>query len=89
MKIKDLIKEGNEYRADLGYVLTTRLINHMLFTVKDKEITKDFITRIKDLVVSNCLGSDLKFVLAKKVINSNNKYNVLMLEDDVVNVILE
>jgi hypothetical protein len=88
-KIKDLIKEGNEYRADLGYVLTTRLINHMLFTVKDKEITKDFITRIKDLVVSNCLGSDLKFVLAKKVINSNNKYNVLMLEDDVVNVILE
>lgn len=88
-KIKDLIKEGNEYRADLGYVLTTRLINHMLYTVKDKEITKDFITRIKDLVVSNCLGSDLKFVLAKKVINSNNKYNVLMLEDDVVNVILE
>lgn len=88
-KIKDLIKEGNEYRADLGYVLTTRLINHMLYTVKDKEITKDFITRIKDLVVSNCLGSDLKFVLAKKVINSNNKYNVLMLEDEVVNVILE
>jgi len=88
-KIKDLIKEGSEYRADLGYVLTTRLINHMLYTVKDKEITKDFITRIKDLVVSNCLGSDLKFVLAKKVINSNNKYNVLMLEDEVVNVILE
>ena len=88
-KIKDLIKEGQEYRADLAYVLTTRLINHMIYNVKDKEINAGFIERIKDLVVSNCLGSDLKFVLAKKVINSNNKYNVLMLEDEVVNVILE
>jgi hypothetical protein len=88
-KIKELIKEGQAYRADLAYVLTTRLINHMLFNVKNNEITSNFITRIKDLVVSNCLGSDLKFVLAKKVINSNNKYNVLMLEDEVINVILE
>jgi hypothetical protein len=31
----------------------------------------------------------LKFVLAKKVVNSSNKYNVLMLEDEFVNVILE
>lgn len=88
-KIKMLIKEGTEYRADLAYVLTTRLINHMVHNVKDKEINGAFIERVKDLVVSNCLGSDLKFVLAKKVINSSNKYNVLMLEDDVVNVILE
>jgi len=89
MKIKSLIKEDKEYRADLAYVLTTRLINHMLFTVTNKEITRDFIDRVKDLVVSNCLGSDLKFVLAKKVINSNNKYNVLMLEQDIIDVILE
>ena len=89
MKIKSLIKEDKEYIADLAYVLKTRLINHMLFTVTNKEITRDFIDRVKDLVVSNCLGSDLKFVLAKKVINSNNKYNVLMLEQDIIDVILE
>ena len=89
MKIKSLIMEDKEYRADLAYVLTTRLINHMLFTVTNKEITRAFIDRVKDLVVSNCLGSDLKFVLAKKVINSNNKYNVLMLEQDIIDVILE
>jgi hypothetical protein len=58
-------------------------------TVKDKEITSDFIKRVKDLVVEKALGSDLKFVLAKKVVNTNNKYNVLMLEDEFVNVILE
>ena len=88
-KIKDLIKEGTEYRADIAYVLTTRLINYMIHTVKNTEITSLFIDRVKALVVSNCLGTDLKFVLAKKVINSNNKYNVLMNDESIVNVILE
>jgi hypothetical protein len=61
----------------------------MIHNVKEKEITPAFISRVKDLVVGKVLGSDLKFVLAKKVVNSSNKYNVLMLEDEFVNVILE
>lgn len=88
-KISELVKSGTDYRADLGYVLTTRLINHMLHNVESKDITPKFIERVKDLITSECLGSDLKFVLAKKVLNSNNKYNVLMLEDSVIDVILE
>jgi|694.fasta_scaffold76995_4 hypothetical protein len=88
-KISELVKSGKDYRADLGYVLTTRLINHMLYTVTTKDITPPFIERVKDLITSECLGSDLKFVLAKKVLNSNNKFNVLMLEDSVIDVILE
>jgi len=89
LKIVDLIKTDEDYRADLGYVLTTRLINHMVHNVETKDITPKFIERVKDLITSEVLGSDLKFVLAKKVINTNNKYNVLMLEDSVIDVILE
>lgn len=89
LKIVDLIKTDEDYRADLGYVLTTRLINHMVHNVETKDITPKFIDRVKDLITSEVLGSDLKFVLAKKVINTNNKYNVLMLEDSVIDVILE
>jgi hypothetical protein len=89
LKIVDLIKSDEEYRADLGYVLTTRLINHMVHNVENKDITPKFIERVKDLITSEVLGADLKFVLAKKVINANNKYNVLMLEDSVIDVILE
>ncbi len=88
-KIVDLIKKDTEYRSDLAYVLTTRLINHMVHNVESKEITPKFIERVKDLITSEVLGADLKFVLAKKVINANNKYNVLMLEDSVIDVILE
>ena len=89
LKIVDLIKADTEYRSDLAYVLTTRLINHMVHNVESKEITPKFIERVKDLITSEVLGADLKFVLAKKVINANNKYNVLMLEDSVIDVILE
>jgi hypothetical protein len=89
LKVVDLIKTDEDYRADLGYVLTTRLINHMVHNVETKDITTKFIERVKDLITSEVLGSDLKFVLAKKVINTNNKYNVLMLEDSVIDVILE
>jgi F0F1-type ATP synthase gamma subunit len=88
-KVVDLIKSEEEYRGDLAYVLTTRLINHMVHNVENKEITPKFIERVKDLITSEILGSDLKFVLAKKVINANNKYNVLMLEDSIIDVILE
>jgi hypothetical protein len=61
----------------------------MVHNVESKEITPKFIERVKDLITSEVLGADLKFVLAKKVINANNKYNVLMLEDSVIDVILE
>jgi hypothetical protein len=88
-KIKDLIKSDTKYRADLAYVLTTRLINHLLFNVTDKEITPALIERIKQLIISNALGSDLKFVLAKKVVNGNNKFNKLLLDSTIVDVILE
>lgn len=88
-KIKELVKEGVDYRADLGYVLTTRLINHMLINVTDKEITTKFLERIKDLTTSDVLGADLKFVIAKKVISSNNKYNSLLIDADIVDMILD
>jgi hypothetical protein len=88
-KIQDLIKSGTNYRADLAYVLTTRLINYITHKIKTNDITPVYLDRIKDLIISDCLGSDLKFVLAKKVINNNAKYNTLMLEDDIVNVIIE
>jgi hypothetical protein len=89
MKVKELVKEGTDYRADLAYVLTQRLINHMLFNVEDSKIDAAFLQRVKDLTVSKVLGSDLKFVLAKKVIASNNKYNSLLIDAEIVDMILD
>jgi hypothetical protein len=86
-QIKELIKEGLDYRADLAFVVTTRLINYLAFTL-DK-VTSKHIDRLADLIKSNCLGTDLKFVLAKKVTNQDNRYNALLVHSEVVDIILE
>jgi hypothetical protein len=83
------VKAGTEYRADLAYVLTTRLINHLNHTVTNKEVKPAFINRVKELMLSDTLGTDLRFVLSKKVLNGNDKYNVLLMDNDVVQMLLD
>lgn len=86
-EIKDLIKEGLDYRADLAFVVTTRLINYLAFTMTD--VTDKHIDRLADLIKSNCLGTDLKFILAKKITNQDNRFNGLLVHSEVVDIILE
>lgn len=88
-KIQDLIKSGVNYRADLAYVLTTRMINYLQFSLENRDITPKVISRITDLVKSEVLGSDLKFVLTKKVIAGNNKFNALLKDTAIIDIILE
>lgn len=88
-EINKVIGTGTKYRADIAFVITTRLINHLQFNVKDNEITPDLIKRLEELIISNTLGTDLKFVLGRKLTNMNGKYNALLLSDAVVNNILD
>jgi hypothetical protein len=88
-QLKETIKSGTQYRADIAYVLTTRLINYLEFTLPEKNITPDVLTRIEKLVESNVLGSDLKFVFGRKITNLNSKYQSLLQKSSFVDIILE
>jgi hypothetical protein len=88
-EINDVVKSGTEYRADIAYVLTTRLLNHLQFNVNENQIDTNLIKRLEELITSNVLGTDLKFVLGRKLTNMNGKYNALLLSDAVVNNILD
>ena len=70
-------------------MLTTRLTNYLQFNIEQKEVTPKVIERIKQLVLQEVLGSDLKFVLAKKVITGNSKFNALLSDEKVIDIILE
>lgn len=87
--IQDLVKSGVNYRADIAYVLTTRVINYLQFSLDNRDITPKIIERISELVKSEVLGSDLKFVLTKKVVAGNNKFNALLKDTAIVDIILE
>lgn len=88
-EINDVVKSGTDYRADIAYVLTTRLLNHLQFNVNESQIDTNLIKRLEELIISNVLGTDLKFVLGRKLTSMNGKYNALLLSDAVVNNILD
>jgi hypothetical protein len=86
----DSLINGDGYRADIAFVLTTRLINHVQFVMKNKDITDDIIKRLEALIISEVLGADLKFVMSRKFTNMTDKPNInkLLLSDAVVDNIL-
>jgi hypothetical protein len=59
------------------------------FNVNENQIDTNLIKRLEELITSNVLGTDLKFVLGRKLTNMNGKYNALLLSDAVVNNILD
>ena len=89
--IKDLVQTGTNYRADIAYVITTRLINHIAYKMPDKNISNAVIKRLEDLITSSVLGGDLKFVLGRKLTNITHlpTLNQLLLIDAVVDNILD
>ena len=90
-RMNDLINAGAEYRADIAFVLTTRLINHVQFNMNNEDITNDIVKRFEELISSQVLGTDLKFVMGRKFTNMKDKPNMnkLLLSDAVVDTLLE
>ena len=88
-EIVDLVGAGTKYRGDLAYVITTRLINYLNFEMQPNDITKEMVKRTEELVLSECLGSDLRYVIVKKVIPNNSKFNSLYTNNDVIDMVLE
>jgi hypothetical protein len=87
-KLREAVKNGTDYRGDLAYVITTRILNHIQYNVKDEDINDDMINRVKELLLTDALGTDLKFVIGRKVININGKFAVLVKEKELVDLIL-
>jgi hypothetical protein len=89
--IKKVVKSGAKYRADIAFVLTTRLLNYIQFSMTNDDITPDVVDRLKDLIKCEVLGSDLKFVMGRKLTNLNHlsNLNALIMDDAVIDNILE
>jgi hypothetical protein len=89
--IKKVVKSGTKYRSDIAFVLTTRLLNYIQFSMSNDDVTADVIKRLEDLITSEVLGSDLKFVMGRKLTNIPHLSNLNQLIDNdaVVDSILD
>ena len=90
-EFRNCVGKGNDYRADIASVLTSRLINYTLHYAEKNTIYQKQIDRLTRFAVDEeTLASDLQYVLVKKVINGNKqKFQKMMTNQKVMEMVMK
>ena len=89
-ELNSCIGVGNDYRADIASVLVTRLINFTCNYAEGNTITPAVTERLIKFCTGEVFTNDLKYIIVKKVINSNKaKFQKLMLNAEVVKMAMK
>lgn len=84
--LNSAVGTGNDFRADISSVITTRIINHCLVHAQDKPVTDAMVNRVIKLVTDcDAFTDDLKYYMVKEIVNGNKvKWQKLMMNSQVV-----
>lgn len=89
-EIKGLINDKSGYRSDIAYVITQSIVNHALHTMEDSEFKdKKLVKRFEELMTTDVMGEDLRYVLVKKVIGNKSQLKSLYQVEAIVNTVLD
>jgi hypothetical protein len=88
-QLAEVVNTNEDYRGDIAFVIATRLLNYVEFKMTEDDITDDLKQRAEDIISSDVLGSDLKFVIGRKLINTHDAFTSLLFSKAVVDNILE
>ena len=84
-QLKSCVGEGNNYRADIASLMTTRLINYAVHYSNNNSVTQPMIDRITNLITDDIFSNDLKYYMVKGILNGNKqKFTKLMLNPEVI-----
>lgn len=79
------IGKGENYRADIASIFSTRIVNYALNYFKTNPVKDVQIKRIEKLIVDDLFAVDLKYMIVRNLINGNKqKFQKLLLNDKVV-----
>ena len=89
-KLKDCIKENDNYRADVASVIANRLINYSLLLASKNNIKKDYIDRLCALTIdSDIFTEDISYNIIKQTHNGNKvKFKELFNKPQINKIIL-
>lgn len=87
-KLNELIN-GKTYRADIANTLVTRLTNHILYSFDENKCDDLHMQRMKDLMLTKAVGTDLRYVFSSRSINNKSQYNVLLDDETILDMIIE
>lgn len=84
-KIMEAVKPEGDYRADIGSVLTTRLINFAISYSEKNPISEKNLERLDTLIKHpEAFTDDLKYHIVKKIINGNKqKFQKLLFDSEI------
>ena len=83
--LKSTIGRGDDYRADIASIMSTRLVNFALAHFKSNPMKAEVIKRLEKLVVDEIFAIDLKYMIVRNLINGNKqKFQKLMLNEEVM-----
>ena len=83
--LKSTVGRGDDYRADIASIMSTRLVNFALTHFKSNPMKAEVIKRLEKLVVDEIFAIDLKYMIVRNLINGNKqKFQKLMLNDKVM-----
>lgn len=89
-KIQDCVGIGNDYRADIASVLTSRIINYSLVYAENNTVMQKTIDRlIKFATEPGIFTDDLKYIIVKKLLNGNKKFQKLMIDKTVMDMAMK
>lgn len=89
--LKSNCHNGNQYEAAIASILATRLINYSLHYAENNSISSEIIERLQVLIKEEgAFTNDLKYVIAKKIVNGNKtKFAKLLVDATVQELIMK
>ena len=88
--LKGLVGKDKNYRADIASTLGTRVVNYLDVYSKTNKIEKPLIDRLSKIVTDEIFATDICYQMVKSIYNNNpSKFNLLMLNKDLVKYIIK
>ena len=88
--LKGLVGKDKNYRADIASTLGTRVVNYLDVYSKINKIEKPLIDRLSKIVTDEIFATDICYQMVKSIYNNNpSKFNLLMLNKDLVKYIIK
>jgi len=89
--LNSCIGVGDDFRADISNIISTRIINYALVTADKGSVSQKMIDRIISLVTDcESFTDDLRYYMVKEILNGNKpKFQKLMLNQKVVQMTIK
>ena len=84
-ELKSCTGEKDNYRADIGSTLATRLANYAVVYSQENTINQKITDRLIKLCTQDYFTNDLKYLVVRTIFNGNKKkFNKMMMNPDVI-----